>query len=87
MEHELTIRYGDDVLVGLGLSPAEFSREASFLLASKLYDLGRLTSGQAAKLCGRGRVDFLLNLDRIGVPASNLRPEEVDADVAFGLNG
>ncbi len=87
MDHELTIRYGDDVLVGLGMSPAEFSQEASFLLAAKLYDLGRLTSGQAAKLCGKGRVDFLMSLARVGVPASNLGPEEVDADVAFGLDG
>jgi predicted HTH domain antitoxin len=65
------------------LSRDEFGEEAAFLLAAKLYELGRLISGQAAKLCGKGRVDFLLSLPRIGVSISNLRPEDADAEVRF----
>jgi hypothetical protein len=64
MHHNLTIEYGDNVLFSMGLSRDEFEEEARFLLASKLYELGRLTSGQAAQLCGRGRVDFLLSCVR-----------------------
>lgn len=79
----MTITYGDDILVGLGLSPEEFSDEARFLLAAKLYDLGKLTSGQAAGLCGRSRVGFLLALPRAGVPVSNLRADEAEAEVDF----
>lgn len=87
MTHELTIRYDDDILVGLGMSPREFSEEASFLLAAKLYDLGRLSSGQAARICGKERADFLMGLARIGIPTSNLRPDEIEDDIAFGLDG
>ncbi len=83
MNYELTIQYGDDVLFSTGLSRDEFDEEAAFLLAAKLYELGRLSSGQAAKLCGKGRVDFLLSLPRIGVSISTLRPEDADAEVRF----
>lgn len=83
MNYELTIQYGDDVLFSTGLSRDEFDEEAAFLLAAKLYELGRLTSGQAAKLCAKGRVDFLLSLPRVGVSISNLRPKDADAEVRF----
>jgi hypothetical protein len=45
MTHALMIEYGDDVLFSLGLSREEFQTEARFLLAAKLYELGKLTSG------------------------------------------
>lgn len=83
MSNTLTIEYGDDVLFSLGMSGEEFADEAGFLLAARLYELGRLSSGQAAKLCGRGRVDFLLSLSRIGVPVSNLRPEDAATEIDF----
>jgi predicted HTH domain antitoxin len=87
MSHTLTIEYGDDVLFSVGLSRDEFDEEARLLLAAKLYELGKLTSGQAARLCGKGRVDFLLSLPRVGVSISNLRPEDADAELAFIHNG
>jgi predicted HTH domain antitoxin len=87
MERQLTIEYGEEILLGLGLSPKQFSEEARFLLAAKLYDLGRLTSGQAAKLCGKDRVAFLFSLERVGVPMSNLRAEDAEAEIDFARNG
>ena len=83
MRHSMTIEYGDDLLVGLGLSPDEFSREARFLLAAKLYEMGRLTSGQAARLSGLQRVEFLLSLHRVGIPVSNIPADEADTEIAF----
>lgn len=87
MTRQLTLDYNDDLLVSLGLSEKEFRAEAGFLLAAKLYELGRLSSGQAARLCELSRVSFLLNLPRAGVAISNLRPEDADADIAFGRDG
>jgi predicted HTH domain antitoxin len=87
MTRTLTIPYGDDLLLGLGLSPSEFSAEAAFVLAAKLYELGKLTSGQAAKLCGKERVDFLLDLPRVRVAVSNLREEDADDEIAFARHG
>jgi predicted HTH domain antitoxin len=49
--------------------------------------LGRLSSGQAAKLCGMARVQFLLALPRIGVKVSNLSVEDADDELAFARNG
>lgn len=87
MAHSLTIQYSDDVLFSLGLSQEQFAEEARFLLAAKLYELGRLTSGQAAKLCRLGRVKFLLSLPRISVSISNLRDEDAVFELEFVRNG
>lgn len=87
MEHSLRIDYGDDVLSSSGLSREQFDAEARFLLAAKLYELARLSSGQAARLCGMGRVDFLLSLPRIGVSITNLQPEDAASEVAFMMDG
>ncbi|MFO8073130.1 MAG: UPF0175 family protein [Polyangia bacterium] len=86
MERQLTISYGEEILLGLGLSPDQFSEEARFLLAAKLYELGKLTSGQAAKLCDMGRVEFLFSLVRAGVPMSNLRAEDAEAEIDFAFD-
>jgi predicted HTH domain antitoxin len=85
--HALTIEYGNDVLFSLGMSKEDFNREACFLLAAKLYELGKLTSGQAAKLCGKQRVEFLMSLARIGVSVSNLKPEDAELELKFIHNG
>lgn len=87
MKHELTIEYGDEILASLGLSPEEFSREARFLLAAKLYELGRLSSGKAAELSGMERIDFLLALPRIGVAASNLEEGDAEPELEYGNRG
>jgi predicted HTH domain antitoxin len=49
--------------------------------AAKLYELGRLSSGKAAQFAEMERIEFLYALARIGVPAINLRDEEVDAEI------
>jgi predicted HTH domain antitoxin len=87
MSHNLTIEYGEDLLFSLGLSEQQFTEEARLLLAAKLYELGRLTSGQAAGLCGKERVDFLLSLPRIGVSISNLREEDAASEIEFLKHG
>ena len=83
MPHVLQIHYDDDVLLQTGLRREEFEREAPILLAGKLYELGCLSSGSAAKLCGMERIDFLMALPRIGVAISNLRADDVGDDIRF----
>ncbi|MGD0948316.1 MAG: UPF0175 family protein [Candidatus Binatia bacterium] len=51
MTYQLTFGYGDDVLLNMGMRKEEFD-QARFLLAAKLHELGRLSSGKAAELCG-----------------------------------
>lgn len=59
MTRSLTIPYDDSVLLEASPTRDEFEREAKLMMAAKLYELGRLSSGKAAELCGMGRVEFL----------------------------
>lgn len=79
MAHAVT--YPEDFARMLRLSDREFRSELLFMASAKLYELGRLSSGQAARLAGLDRVGFLARLSQIGVPAINLRDEEVTAEV------
>ena len=47
-------------------SREQFESEAKMAMAVKLFEIGRLTSGQAASLAGMPRVTFLLNCQRFG---------------------
>ena len=86
MQNTLTIEYADELLFALGVSDREFSEEAKLLLAAKLYEMGRISSGQAARLAGKSRVEFLFSLSRLGVPMSNLRQEDLETELNFALN-
>ena len=81
MMKEAIVTYPEGVPQILKMSDAEFAEELRFLAAAKLYELGRLSSGKAAKLAGMERVEFLRSLGRIGVPAINLRDEEIEAEI------
>lgn len=71
------IELPESLLLSTGQSREEFVREAKFLLALKLFELGRLSSGRAADLCGLSRLDFLLQAGRAGVPVVDLDEEEL----------
>ncbi len=83
MLHKLIMQYSDDLLASVGLSEEAFSKEARFLLAAKLYEQGRLTSGQAVKFCGKGRVEFLYSVPSAGISISNMPPEDVIQELSF----
>ncbi len=66
----------DSVLLSTGQSEEEFVREAKFLLALKLFELGRLSAGKAAEMCGKNRIDFILLAGRSGIPVADLDDSE-----------
>ncbi len=45
----LRIELPDDLLLTIGQTRDEFLREATFLLALKMFETGRISSGQAAE--------------------------------------
>lgn len=71
-----------DTLALPAASPEELAREAKFMLALKLFEIGRLSSGKAGSLCGMGRVEFLLAAGRAGVPVVALDEDEMNAEFA-----
>lgn len=81
--HTLSIEIPETVLLATGQSREEFIQEAKLLLAAKLFELGRLSSGKAAMLCGMDRVTFLLNLHRAGVAALDLDERELEDDLRY----
>lgn len=77
----LRIPYPESLLGSLHVSEGEFEREARMAMAVKLFDTGRLSSGQAAELAGVPRVHFLYELGRWGVSALQTGEEELENDL------
>lgn len=77
MMNNLTIELPSDGLPSPTELTGDFANEARFLLALKLFELGRITSGKAGRLCGMGRVEFLLAAGRAGVPVVDLTDDEL----------
>jgi predicted HTH domain antitoxin len=65
----------------LKMSDEEFCAEARSVLAAKLYEMGRVSLGVAAEIAGMPRLDFLGALTHYGVPAINLKDEEVAHEI------
>ena len=76
----LAIKYPESMLATLNLSPETFEQEAKNALAVKLYEMGRLTSGQAAALVGIPRVAFLLSCSHYGATTVDWDKEELEAE-------
>jgi hypothetical protein len=48
----------------------QLERESQFLLTLKLFEMGRVSTEQAASMCGMPSVDFLLAAERSNRPGS-----------------
>lgn len=67
--------------VTLNLPPEVDVQEAQLLLAIKLYEVGKLSLGQAAELAGFSKTTFIELLGRYGAPLFAYSPEELKAEV------
>jgi len=77
MPNTLTIELPIAGLPSAAELPANFADEARFLLALKLFEQGRISSGKAGRLCNMGRVEFLLAASRSGVPVVDLEGDDL----------
>jgi predicted HTH domain antitoxin len=77
MINTLTMELPVDGLPSAAELPANFADEARFLLALKLFEQGRISSGKAGRLCAMGRVEFLMAASRSGVPVVDLSGDDL----------
>ncbi len=77
----LSIPYSDDLLVATGMSKEALEQELRFLLAVKMFELGRLSLGKAAELCGMQKVDFMGEMGRMEIPVINLDDDQIRQEI------
>jgi predicted HTH domain antitoxin len=75
---QLVLNIPDDTLLSLKLSDDAAADEIRLAASVKLYELGRLSSGAAARLAGLPRVLFLSKLADYGVDTFRLTGEELE---------
>ena len=83
---KITFECPDDILQTLGETPVHFAEKGRLLIAIKLFELGSLSSGQAARFAGMERVVFLDALKTYQVSTINLPPEELAKDFFHAKN-
>ncbi|MCP4700784.1 MAG: UPF0175 family protein [Gammaproteobacteria bacterium] len=76
----LCIPYPESIPALANQSKEDFEQEARLLLALKLFETGRLTSGQAALLADMPRVVFLLECSRHDIASVQWDKEEIEAE-------
>ncbi len=73
-----------DTAAALKVDPDQLAPELRMLAAVKLYELGRLSSGAAARLAGVPRTVLLQRLADYGVPTFDLSADELAAETPLG---
>ena len=79
---QLSITIPDDLADAAQLSQGEFAQRARLAMAAKLYEMGRLSSGLAARIAGLPRAVFLWELSKFNVALIDLDAAELAQDVA-----
>jgi hypothetical protein len=78
----IALEIPESLLWQTGESTEQLKARAQFLLALKLFEIGQITSGQAATLCGIGRVEFIFKASEHGIAVADLDENEMAAEIA-----
>jgi predicted HTH domain antitoxin len=81
----MTLDCGPELAVALGRREADLEGEVRLASALKLFELGRISSGLAARLAGMARVEFLLLCGQYGVSVFQQTEKELASDLDAAL--
>jgi len=81
---EITLSVPEDMLLALKVTPERLGAELCLAAAVKLYEIGRLSSGAAAKLAGMPRALFLSRLAEYGVATFEVTEAELRQECDLG---
>lgn len=87
MGQSLTVPFDNDVLLMTDMTANEFIEKTRFAMAATLWMDSKITAGQAAKICGMGKVDFLHDLPKHGYPMANIGPDDLKDELQFAHRG
>jgi predicted HTH domain antitoxin len=77
----ITLKLPDSLFWRNAESRDAVERRSRLLLALKYFELGEITSGQAAAMAGIGRVQFLSEASRHGIAVADLDEDELKAEL------
>jgi predicted HTH domain antitoxin len=82
MEKQIAISYPESLAFSLKMDSREFQREIKNVSVVKLYELGKVSSGIAAKILEISRLDFLDMLSFYNISYLASTSEEIENDFA-----
>ena len=77
----LQISVDEELLASAGVDPAKAGEEFRVLAAAKLFELRRITFGQASRLAGLSLWEFIDALQARGISWFNLSEEQIEHDI------
>lgn len=80
MENTINLELPRYLAFSMKMSDEDFTEEFKRLALVKLYELGRLSSGNAASILGISRIDFIDLLSKYSVSIFN--EQEIQKDVS-----
>ena len=80
MTEQIAISYPETLAFSLKMRKQEFEREIKIISLVKLYELGKISSGMAAKILGISRPDFLTILSLYNTSYFSISEKDLESD-------